>query len=131
MTRDERLWDLFLKLDQRLEFGVQVTLEFAGYAFGDDLDESAFSDLSAYLAEKGRLSQAEKAYLDAKVDGALESCKPIDELTTAVWDIIKGAFTSLLDTEEVAGLPEDTKEEMPDAVQPKKETEAPRLRLLS
>ena len=114
MTRDERLFDLFLDLEQTLEFGVTVTLEFAGYAFDDAHYESAFGDLSAYLAEKGRLSQAERAYLDAKVDGDIESRKPIDELTSAVWDIIKGAFASLRDTEEVAGLPEDTKEEIPD-----------------
>jgi len=111
MTRDERLRDLFLDLEQTLEFGVQVTLEFAGYAFDCDLDESAFGDLSDYLAEKGRLSRAEKAYLDAKVDGDFASRKPIDELTTVVWDIMKGALTSLLDTEEVEGLPDDTKEE--------------------
>src|SRR5262249_40314054 len=100
MTRDERLRGLFWNFEQKLEFDVQVNLHFAGYAFEVDLDDSAFSDLSDYLAEKGRLSQAEKAYLDAKVDGALASLQPLDELTTVLWDIIKGAFTSLLDTEQ-------------------------------
>jgi hypothetical protein len=116
MTRDERLRDLFWDFEQTLQFGVQVTLEFAGYAFEYDLDESALSELSDYLAEKGRLSQAEKAYLDAEVDRALTSLKPIDELTTVIWGVIKGAFTSLLDTEKVEGLPHDTPEEMPDTV---------------
>jgi hypothetical protein len=121
MTRNQRLRDLFLDIEQTLEFDVRVNLEFAGYAFEDDLDESAFGNLSAYLAEKGRLSQAERAYLGAKVEGDLESLKPIDELTTALWDIIKGAFTSLLHTEKVEGLPHDTPEAITDAVQPKKE----------